>query len=264
MRINTVQRNMLLAASAVLVVLWLVQVDSEGLEDSHWIIITPMIAGFLFVAFSSKAGEKKVPETVAITKERLAANKGDEGPDFVKVRFDECARQWEAFIKSSMVDRMPKATAKDRLDMAPFLEMAAIKMAFINYLLIILHRGPEAHKSEDSKVLRIHVGGKLTHVIHQSLIHISKVLSGMEPPNRKDSLTMAQQQMAEYEALLVHCQKNFRASTPFPLDPIYAKVDDETKFAIGSAADRDAFFGIKYREETGRLLHPKPGITTLS
>lgn len=263
MHINIVQRNMLFAASAVVTLLWLVQVNSEGLEDSHWIVITPLIAGLLFVAFSSKLESKMVPEAVAITSERLAGNKRDEGQTVVAVRFDECARQWEAFIKSSMVDRMPKATAKDRSDMAPFLDMAATKMAFANYLLIILHRGPEAYKSEDLTALRLHVAGKLTYAIHQSLIHISKVLSGLEPPNRKDSLAMAQQQMAEYEALIVRCQKNFRASTSFPLDPIYAKVDDETKFAIGSAADRDAFFGIKYREETGRLFHPLPGITTL-
>lgn len=223
-------------------------------------LVPPLLAliGWLALRWVRTADVK--PAAPTITRENLAANRKDEGQAVVAIRFDECARQWEAFLRSSMIDRMPKASPKDRADMAPFLDMAASKMAFANYLLIILHRGPDAYKSEDVKALRIHVGGALTYKIHQSLIHISKVISGLEPPSPKDSLTMAQQQMAEYEALIVRCQKNFRTDTPFPLDPIYSKVDDETKFRIGSPADRDAFFGIKYRKETGRLLNPTPGI----
>ncbi|MCC6924754.1 hypothetical protein [Novosphingobium sp.] len=261
MRINIVQRNMLVAASALLAILWIVQVAAEGLEDSHWIAIVPMIAGLMFVALSSQLERKEAPKALAVTRDLFAANNRDEGSAIVALRFDECARQWEAFIKSSMVDRIPKATAKDRDDMAPFLDMAATKLAFANYLLIILHRGAEAHKSDDLKALRIHAAGKLTYAIHQNLIHISTILSGLEPPNRQDSLSMAMQQMAEYEALIKLCQTNFASSSPFPLDPLYTKVNDEVKFAIESAADRETFFGIKYREETGRLLHPKPGIT---
>lgn len=262
MRINMLQRNMLFAASAVLAVLWLAQVNSEGLEGSHWIVITPLIAALLFVALSSKVDGKAAGE-LALTADRFASNKKDEGATIVGQRFDECAKQWEAFLRSSMVDRMPKASAKDRSDLSPFIDMAAMKLAFANYLLIILHRRPDADKGEDLKALRIHVCGNLAYKIHQSLIHISKVVSGLPPPDRRDSITMAQQQMAEYEALIGECQKKFRSRAPFPLDPLFSKVDDETKFAIGSPANREAFFGIKYREETGRLLHPTPGINAL-
>lgn len=262
MPINTTQRNLLIAASGVLVILLLVEINSEGLEGSHWIVVTALVAVLLFVAFSAKSKTSDSPRMEA-TPERFAANKGDEGDKIVKLRFDECKRQWEQYLKSSLVDRSPNMAAKDRDDLAPFLEMAAIKMAFANYLLIILHRGPDAGKTDDAQMLRRHAGGILTYRLHQAAQHIATILPGLPTPDRRDSLKVAAQQLSEYEILIGQCQQRFRASGSFPLDPLFGKVDDEAKFKIGDPASREAFFGIKYREETGRLLHPTPGITAL-
>ncbi len=261
MIINTLQRNLLIAAAAVIALMLGSEINSEGLEESHWIIATALVAGMLFVAFSTKSKTEKDVGNPPIAAESFGRNKTDEGNEIVAIRFAECSKQWQKFLKSSMVDRSPRTSVKDRSDLAPFLEMTALKLAFANYILVIAHRGPDAGKRADANALRTHAANVLSRRIYQNLLQVAKLLSEAAPPDREASFDVAINHLTEYELLVRGCQKNFMTSTPFPLDPLYAKVDDEANFELTTAADREMFFGIKYRQETGRLLHPQPGMS---
>jgi hypothetical protein len=260
-QVNTTQRNLLILASAILAFFLFVEIREEDFEDSHWILVTILVAGLLFVAFSSKEKARPKSAPIEITKEKLADNQGDEGKEIVNIRFDECVRRWTEFFKSSLVDRKPKLTIKDRSDLEPIMQLAAIKMAYANYLFIIAHRSADALNDEDARHLRMRAGGLLTRRLRATFSNLSKIIPDAQIPNGPNIARVAEQQIAEYEQLVRQCQEGFRRETPLPLDPIFASVDEEVKFQIGQPAAREAFFGIKFREETGRLLHPQAGIS---
>ena len=75
--INKIQRNILLIVAGLLSIFLLIEIDSEGLEDSHWIIVVLIIGALLFSAFSSKS-ESSVSSPTDITSISHFASNRDE------------------------------------------------------------------------------------------------------------------------------------------------------------------------------------------
>lgn len=252
MKINPAQKKLLVGASALLAVFLVIEIDAEGFEDSHWIIVSLLISALLFLAFSSPSRAEPTDPT-AITTEKLGLNKGDEGVGVVKRRFKACRDQWSDFLRSSLVDRRPDLSPRERNELGKFLDVLATKVAFANYLMLISHRTPDALSSDDAQNLRLAAGGILARRLFEIVQEASEFIN-MPKPDRATSLRMSAKYIAEWEAAVRQCQERGRSGSSAMLDPIFRKISEEGKLNIASEEAREDFFGIKFRQETGRLL----------
>lgn len=243
--LNRWQRATIIGIAGLILVILYVQIEEVGLYDSPWLIAVLVVGGLFFVAVSPNRSSVSLKSN--LTPEMFS--KEDEGEATVRQKFQEASGQWTDFLKGSLADRLPSLSRETRSDFGAHIQTIGVKLAYGVYLLVISRRYPEASEGPDAKALKLAAGGLLTRAIHEDF-HRMKMPEG----TRDKALQAAAREVVEVERAIAKAKQDFASSGPFPMDALWLLVEKQLPLGLKTPADREAFFGIKLRQEIGRLL----------
>ncbi len=267
--ISKAQRGLIFGLAAIIAVILFQQIDDDGLDESPWLIGSLIIGGLLFFALAPSAEtqpEKRKKQAVrqAPSKSQLdalssladAIPKIDERYEPVERLYRSAYREWSTFFSSSVVDRLSHMSRSDMDHMRKFSELAAITMTFSNVMFFV--KGEQAKtKNEDLRidghVVRILATKDLSKQIQHTLETGPAVLTA-EQRHPEVLRSLAMKKLEAYELAVNESMSRYVTSVEYPFDPLFAAVDKEAHFKLSDAERREEFFGIKFREELGRLV----------
>lgn len=276
-KISKAQRWLLVGLAAIIAIILFEQIDDEGLDETPWLIGSLIIGALLFFAIAPSSEKPRgkestqrslkrnpTPKRKPATKEQLRAlssladaiPKIDERYAPVEQLYQTTVREWSDFFSSSVVDRLAHMSRSDMGHMRKFSQLAAISMSFANLIFFI--KGEQAKtKNEDLKidahVARILATKDLSAQIQYTLETGPAVLT---PEQRHPEVlrSLAMKKLEAYELAVNESMQRYIDSVEFPFDPLFEAIDKEAHFKIPDAESREDFFGIKFREELGRLV----------
>ncbi len=180
----------------------------------------------------------------------------DERYELMEKLYNSLCNQWSEFFSSSVVDRLGRLSRSDMDHMRKFSEMAAISMSFANLMLFI--KGEQArYKDEDrnidASVARVLATQRLSKQIKHTLDTGPALLT--KDQKHPDVLrSMAMKKLEAYELAVIESMSRYSKQTEFPFDPLFVAIDKEARYNLPDPKAREDFFGIKFREELGRLV----------
>lgn len=268
-KISKAQRGLFFGLAAIISIILFQQIEDEGLDDSPWLTGSLIIGGLLFFALAPLADrqpdkQKRPSPRQVPPKSHLDALSNlahaiptiDERYDPVARLYRSTYREWSAFFSSSVVDRLSRMSRTDMNHMRKFSELAAITMTFSNVMFFLKGEQAKAkneHLQTDGHVVRILATNDLSQQIQYTLGTSPAALTD-EQGHPKVIRSLAMKKLEAYEIAVNESIGRYVAHIEYPFDPLFAAVDKEAHFKLSDAERREDFFGIKFREEIGRLV----------